>query len=86
MADGSPCMILMVALQEVAAEVGETIQAACRSPTVPQTQPHRGLLRSGKRKEHKLKLFGLDVFWWGTGLPREWGGGQRGSVCPSSPG
>ena len=26
---------------------------------------------SGKRKEHELKLFGPDIFWWGGGLPRE---------------
>ena len=26
---------------------------------------------SGKTKEHKLKLFGPDIFWWGGGLRRD---------------
>ena len=39
---------------------------------------------SGKRKEHKPKLFGPDILRWGGGLPRE-GGGPKSSVCPSKP-
>ena len=31
---------------------------------------------SGKKKEHKLKLLGLDIFCWGGGLPHE------GAYCP----
>ena len=30
---------------------------------------------SGKKKQHELKPFGPDIFWWGGGLPRE--GGQQ---------
>ena len=38
---------------------------------------------SGKRKEPKPKLFGLDIFSWGGGLPRE--GVPKTSECPSKP-
>ena len=35
-------------------------------------------LRSGKKKEHKPKRLGPDIFWWGEGsLPREGVGGQK---------
>ena len=32
---------------------------------------------SGKKKEPKPKLFGLDIFGWGGGLPREGVGAQK---------
>ena len=51
-------------------------------PTPGQTQ-----WLSGKQKEHKLKLLGPDIFWWGGGLPREWGGGSKvryAAVCPGN--
>ena len=40
-------------------------------------------LDSGKKKELKPKLFGPDIFRWGS-LPRE-GVGANSSVCPSKP-
>ena len=42
------------------------------------------VLHSGKRKVHKPKILGLDVFRWGGHLPRE-GGGSKSSVCPPKP-
>ena len=39
-----------------------------------------------QEKEHKPKLFGLDIFrWGGRGLPREWGGGQKVRYVPRNP-
>ena len=40
--------------------------------------------RSGKKKEPKPQLLGLDIFGWGGGLPRE-GVGPTSSVCPLKP-
>ena len=54
-----------------------------RTPKVwkkSRTWPSRTLSRvfSGKEKEHRLKLLGLDIFQWGGGLPREKvGGGEK---------
>ena len=31
-------------------------------------------VKSGKTKERKVKLWGLDIFQWGRALRREWGG------------
>ena len=33
--------------------------------------------RSGKKNEHKPKLFGPDIFGWGGGLPREGVGAKK---------
>ena len=42
-------------------------------------------LASGKRKEPKPKLFGLDIFGWvGVFHVKEWG--PKSSICPSKPG
>ena len=35
------------------------------------------MLSSGQKNEHKLKLLGPDVFWWGGGLPREGMGAKK---------
>ena len=34
-------------------------------------------LISGKTKEHTPKLLGLDIFWWGGGLPHEGAGAKK---------
>ena len=36
--------------------------------------------KSGKKKEHKLKLLGPDIFRWGGGLPREGVGAKKFSM------
>ena len=35
------------------------------------------VLKSGKKQEPKPKLFGLDIFGWGGGLPREGVGAKK---------
>ena len=42
-------------------------------------------LRSGKKKERKLQLWGPDIFQWSGGLQRKWNGGPKSSVCLSKP-
>ena len=42
--------------------------------------------QSGKKKEPKPKLFGPDIFRWGGGLPREWGGSQTVRYVPRNQG
>ena len=36
-----------------------------------------GVPKSGKKKEHRPKLLGPDIFWWGGGLPRERVGAKK---------
>ena len=44
----------------------------CSQETAQQTR-----FISGKKKEHKPKLLGPDIFWWGGGLPREGVGAKK---------
>ena len=43
--------------------------------TLPQNESGRE--KSGKKKEHKLKLLGPDIFRWGDRLPREGVGAKK---------